>query len=238
METTFRALNAFHRTLVALRETTPSHTGFHTFSTGLFLNWVWHMSVSYKTISLFPPVSWDNEATLLDAARQMDRDALVRVFDLYAPALYTYAFRLCNDPLMADNIVGDVFARLLEHLSAGGGPNSNLRSYLYEIAYHLVVDEARYSQRSAPIEAVDLLPQNASTIHMSVEDRTLLKAMLQAIRDNLTDDQRHVVILRFLEGFSVKETATIVGKTIGNVKVIQNRALAALRKALGYEGAT
>ncbi|MGE5464260.1 MAG: RNA polymerase sigma factor, partial [Syntrophothermus sp.] len=97
------------------------------------------MSISYKTISLFPPVAWDNDATLLDAARQMDKEALVRIFDHHSPGIFNYALRLCNDPVMADNIVGDVFAKLLDHLSAGGGPNTNLRSYLYEIAYHLVV---------------------------------------------------------------------------------------------------
>ncbi|MGE5378376.1 MAG: RNA polymerase sigma factor [Bacteroidota bacterium] len=196
------------------------------------------MAISYKTISLFPPVSWDNDATLLDAAKQMDRESLVRIFDTYAPALYNYAYRLCNDALMADNIVGDVFAKLLDHLSAGRGPSTNLRSYLYEIAYHLVVDEARFANRSAPLDAADLLPQNANSMHLSVEDRAMFKIMEQAIRNNLSEDQRHVIILRFLEGFSVKETALIVGKSISNVKVIQNRAIAALRKALGTKGAT
>ena len=196
------------------------------------------MSISYKTISLFPPVSWDHETTLLDAAKQMDREALVKIFDTYSPAIYNYAIRLCNDPILADYIVGDVFAKLLEYLSAGRGPTTNLRSYLYEIAYHLVVDESRSTNRAAPVEAVDSLPRTESSTAISVEDQVLFKTILQAIRNNLTDDQRHVIILRFLEGFSVKETAAIIGKEIGNVKVIQNRAIAALRKALGYEGSS
>jgi DNA-directed RNA polymerase specialized sigma24 family protein len=83
------------------------------------------------------------DRTLLDAARRMDGDALVEIFDLYAPALYKYVLRVCPDTLMADHIVGDVFAKLLEHLSAGKGPSTNLRSYLYEIAYHLVLDESK-----------------------------------------------------------------------------------------------
>lgn len=197
------------------------------------------MTISYKTMTMYPPVSWEQDATLLDAARQMDRDALVRIFDLYAPSLYSYALRLCNDALMADYIVGDVFAKLLEHLYAGRGPNSNLRSYLYEIAYHLIVDEVRYAQRVAPLlDAVDPLPQNGYAMHVSMEERAQFKIILQAIRNSLTDDQRHVVILRFLEGFSIKETAVIVGKSINNVKVIQNRAIAALRKALDTKGVT
>jgi RNA polymerase sigma-70 factor (ECF subfamily) len=196
------------------------------------------MTILYKTTSLFPPVTRESDMTLLDAAKQMDREALVKIFDIYSPAIYNYAFRLCNDALMADYIVGDVFAKLLEHLSAGGGPSTNLRSYLYEMAYHMVVDEARYSNRTTKIENVDLLPHDEYSSNIGVEDRVLFKSIMRAIRTHLTVDQRHVVVLRFLEGFSVHETAVIIGKEESNVKVIQNRAIAALRKALGYEGVT
>jgi DNA-directed RNA polymerase specialized sigma24 family protein len=44
-----------------------------------------------------------------------------------------------------------------------------------------------------------------------------------------------VITLRFMEGFSVKETAAIIGKKVGNVKVIQTRAIAVLREALDYQ---
>jgi len=197
------------------------------------------MTILYKTTSLFPPlVIRDSDAILLDRAKQMDREALVQIFDAYSTAIYNYAFRLCSDALMADYIVGDVFAKLLEHLSAGRGPSSNLRSYLYEMTYHLVVDEARYSHRTTKIESVDLQPYDEYSANISAENRILYKIVMQAIRNNLTADQRHVIILRFLEGFSIHETAAIIGKEESNVKVIQNRAIAALRKALGYEGAT
>jgi RNA polymerase sigma-70 factor (ECF subfamily) len=196
------------------------------------------MAILYKTSSLFPPVTRESDMTLLESAKQMDREALVKIFDIYSPAIYNYAFRLCGDALMADYIVGDVFAKLLEHLSAGGGPSTNLRSYLYEMAYHMVVDEARHSNRTTKIEKVDLLPHDEYSSNISVEDRVLFKSIMRAIRTHLTVDQRHVIILRFLEGFSVHETAAIIGKEESNIKVIQNRAIAALRKALGYEGVT
>jgi RNA polymerase sigma-70 factor (ECF subfamily) len=196
------------------------------------------MAILYKTTSLFPPVSRESDLTLLESAKQMDREALVKIFDTYSPAIYNYAFRLCSDALMADYIVGDVFAKLLEHLSAGRGPSTNLRSYLYEMAYHMVVDEARYSNRTTIIEKVDLMPQDEYSSNISVEDRVLFKSIMRAIRTHLTVDQRHVIVLRFLEGFSVHETAVIIGKEESNIKVIQNRAITALRKALGYESVT
>jgi RNA polymerase sigma-70 factor, ECF subfamily len=178
------------------------------------------------------------EIPLLEAAKSMDREALVEIFDLYSSPLYNYALRLCNDPLRADHIVGDVFAKLLDQWSAGNGPSTNLRSYLYETTYHLIVDEARYSQREAPLEIVEFLRNDGNVSLVNLENRMLFDAVIMAIKKHLTEDQRHVIILRFLEGFSLRETADIMGKEVYNVKVIQNRGVAKIRKALGYKVAS
>jgi RNA polymerase sigma factor (sigma-70 family) len=69
---------------------------------------------------------------------------------------------------------------------------------------------------------------------LGVEDTRLLADMHRALIYNLRADQRHVVILRFMEGFTLKETARITGKKINNIKVIQNRAIAALQKAVDF----
>jgi RNA polymerase sigma-70 factor (ECF subfamily) len=175
------------------------------------------------------------DLALLDAARKMNVDALTKIFDLYSRPLYKYAFRLCNDAGLADQIVGDVFSKLLEHLSAGQGPQSNLRSYLYEMAYHIFIDEVRYSHHAIPIEVVDFIHHDAYSTYAAIENRVLFETVRRAIQNDLTEDQRHVVILRFLEGFSLNETAAIMGKNVNNVKVIQNRAIAALRKALDHQ---
>jgi len=62
-----------------------------------------------------------------------------------------------------------------------------------------------------------------------------MEALITAMNTELTDDQRHVIILRFLEDFSLKETAEIIGKEVNNIKVIQNRCIAKLRKSLGLQ---
>ncbi len=175
------------------------------------------------------------EITLLEAARSMNQEALVAIFDLYSAPLYNYALRLCNDPLAADNVVGDVFAKFLDQLAAGKGPNTNLRSYLYQTTFHLIIDEARFSHREAPLEVVDYVQGNGYTPFTGLENRILLDALVMAIRNDLTEDQRHVIVLRFLEGFSLRETADIIGKQVYNVKVIQNRGITKLRKVLGYK---
>jgi len=171
-------------------------------------------------------------SALLKAARRLDKGALEEIFDLYAPDIYNYVLRLCQDPVQADQVVGDVFSRFLDQLAAGKGPHTNLRSYLYQTAYHLFIDQAREIQRIAPIEIIDFFAPDSYTVQNAVENRALLDAIMLAINNKLTDEQRHVIVLRFLEGLSLKETAEIVGKNEGSVKVLQSRGIAKLRKVL------
>lgn len=175
-------------------------------------------------------------SALLKAAKRLDQDALAQIFDLYAPIIYNYILRLCQDPIQADQIVGDVFARFLDQLAVGQGPHTNLRSYLYQTAYHLFIDQARDHQRVAPIELVEYIAAEHSSVQTEVENRALLDAVMLAINDNLTNEQRHVIVLRFLEGLSLKETAKIVGKNTKSVKALQSRGIAKLRQVLSGIG--
>ncbi len=172
------------------------------------------------------------DTTLLRAARRMDREALAKIFDLYVQALYKYAINLCHDPWMADYIVGNVFAKLVDQLSCGNGPTTNLRSYLFEATYHSIIDEARYSYRRIPLDSVDLFLYDEHSTSLEAEKRELFNQMLQIIQSELTDYQRHVIFLRYMEGFSLRETAAILGKSVNIVKAAQNRAIGSLRKAL------
>jgi RNA polymerase sigma-70 factor (ECF subfamily) len=164
----------------------------------------------------------------------MNKEALVKIFDLYSSALYQYALRLCEDPMLADHIVGDVFVKLIDQLSEGNGPRSNLRSYLYETTYHRMIDETRYAKRRAPLEVV-LHQQDTHTPILHLEDQLLFQDILHSLQHELTTDQRHVIVLRFLEEFNLRETAAIMGKTVDHVKVLQNRALAKLRRSMEHK---
>jgi RNA polymerase sigma-70 factor (ECF subfamily) len=177
----------------------------------------------------------ETDTELLNAARRMDKDGLIKIFELYSSALYKYALSLCRDPVTADHVVGDVFAKLLVQFASGKGPRDNLRSYLYQATYHRMIDETRFSQHRASLETVEWLRQDAQAGYRSLEDQMLFKQILHAIQNILTDDQRHVIILRFLEGFNLRETATIIGIKEEHVRVIQSRGIAKLRKALEHK---
>lgn len=181
-------------------------------------------------------VPMETDVELLNMASQLNKEALVKIFDLYSPALYKYALRLCQDPVLADHIVGDVFAKFLDQLAEGNGPNTNLRSYLYQAAYHRVIDETRYRRRRVTLDVADWIRPETNSMYSDWEDQILFKQLLVIMRDQLSDDQRHVLILRILEGFSIRETAQILGKREGHIRVLQNRALAVLRRFLEHRG--
>lgn len=172
-----------------------------------------------------------DDVTLLKAIRDLDQDALTALFDQYAPTIYKYALNLCGSPDEADDVVGHVFSELLRHLKKGTGPRDNLRAYLFQIAYHKIVDQARDRQRTTPLDTAISI-SNGEQVDLSHEEKEQLRTLDAIIKDLLTPSQRHVILLRFIEEFSLKETAAITGKNINNIKIIQNRAIARLREVM------
>ena len=176
-------------------------------------------------------------ATLLKAARNLDKDALTAIFDLFSPALYRFTSRFINDPILADSIVADVFAQLIEEFGAGSGPRANLRPYLYKSTYRLVVEHLRDAH---PDSSLNVVPNTHQTdkfilLQSQSDGRIPAQLLISAMNAELSADQRLIIILRFLEDFSLKETAEIIGRDVNNVKVIQSRGLAKLKKALGLQ---
>jgi len=176
-----------------------------------------------------------DDAALIKAVRSMDAAALTEIFEEYAPAIFKYLIRLGTNTQEADQLVGDVFARLLEKVSEGKGPEKNLRSYLFQTAYHLVVDESRGRQRITVLDAADTVKEDVKPVHAQTEEKMLFEKLTKAMELYLTEDQRNVLVLRFQEDFSLKETAEIVGKNVNAVKALQNRGINALRDAMRRE---
>jgi RNA polymerase sigma-70 factor (ECF subfamily) len=192
--------------------------------------------VGYFFRVIIKDASMQYDAVLLNAVRRMEGQALAEIYDEYFPTLHKYVRRTCSDPHLADNIDGDVFARLLDQLSAGKGPNANLRSYLFTATQNLLVDQVRYLHRRAPLEVVDASLSDGLPAHLQSENRILLERIVQAIQDELTENQRQVITLRFLEGYSLRETAALLGKSVNRIKAAQNRAITTLRRCLEQWG--
>jgi len=133
----------------------------------------------------------------------------------------------------ADQIVGDVFAHLLDKLAEEKSPCKNLRSYLFQIADHLVIDHARDRIHTAPLEVGVSVNEEMEPVQSMVEEKLILEKHSIAMERNLTEEQRNLIVLRFQEDFCPTETAEIVGIKVNAVKALQNRGINTLRQAMG-----
>lgn len=170
------------------------------------------------------------EAELLQHARQANEPALGEIYDAYSPRLYGYAYRLCGDDAFAKDVVAETFYRFLVALRDGGGPREHLAAYLYRVAYHLIVDNARRQPRANLFLDESFIAADADPGERSDEQAQAREALWK-----LTSEQRQVIVLKYFEGFSNEEVAAALGKPVGSIKSLQSRALAALRRVMSQE---
>lgn len=171
--------------------------------------------------------SLDLEAALLGRACRLDGQALAQIHDQYYPALYRFALYRLGEPEAAADLAAEVFVRLLDALHAGRAPQTSLRGWLFGVAAHLVADHFRRRPTVPLSEALS----DGQSVAGEAEAR-LARGAVRAQLRRLTDEQQHVLALRFGDGFSLEDTAATLGKSVTAVKALQFRAVEALRRAL------
>ena len=169
---------------------------------------------------------------LLERAQQLDRQALAEIHDLYYPAVYRYVRYRLDDEQIVEDISAEVFLQLIDHLHKKKGEIHNLRGWLLGTAANMVNDHLRNRYRK-PVENLEDYEAltAADDPHAVVEHLDAHQQVRKAILQ-LTREQQHVLALRFSQGLSVEETAQLMNKTVGAIKLLQFRALSALRKML------
>jgi RNA polymerase sigma-70 factor (ECF subfamily) len=174
----------------------------------------------------------DNQSPqLLRRARSLDKKALVEIYDLYSDALFAYAYKHLGDSGAAEDMVSETFYRFLGAIERGGGPKEHLRAYLYRITHNLITDRFRRE----PPPTLELNEDQLAEDKPGPAGKWAQKQDAERVREALrllTADQRQVVVLRFLEGWSSQEIAQSMEKTLGAVKALQHRGLAALQRIL------
>lgn len=171
------------------------------------------------------------EKALLQKARRFDLKALEEIYDRYNQAIYRYAYRQLGDMVQAEDCVGETFLRFLQAVRHGKGPQDYLQAYLFRIAHNWITDQYR-RQPPPPVELVDEQPDLGL---IKVEDAYQTKFETESMRNalhHLTPEQRQVIMLRFVEDWSLQETAAAMEKEIGAVKALQHRAIETLAKVM------
>lgn len=135
-----------------------------------------------------------------------------------------------------DGLVGEVWLHVARGIGRFRGDEPAFRSWVFMIAHSRLLDERRVLHRR-PLELTGTsVPDSSARTESSAEAhaiRHLDDERLQKILDQLTPDQREVIVLRFVVDMQLTDIATVVGKPTGAVHALQRRALRRLEKILG-----
>jgi RNA polymerase sigma-70 factor, ECF subfamily len=173
----------------------------------------------------------------LIAARLREPAALTRIYTAYAPALFRFFMASVSDRHLAEDLTGSTFVSAIEGLPKFRGPVEALGGWLFQIARHDLYDHRRKQSRSR-IEPLDDNLTEAAASDGTVDPEELAIARLEGGRvlralQELSPDQREVLLLRMAGGMTAPEVAAILGKTTNAVKALQHRGLASLARVLG-----
>jgi RNA polymerase sigma-70 factor (ECF subfamily) len=174
----------------------------------------------------------DDETLALRRIAAGDADALAPLYDALAPALLALALRLCGPPEDAEEVVQDVFVRLVQTAGRFDPRLGSVRALAYTMVRNAVTSRGR--RAAARPTTVDLDPDGASgaTNPWPAQERRILVGDALAALDPL---DRTLVHGAYLEGRSHTELAARHGLPLGTVKSRIRRALQRLR--VGMEGA-
>ena len=170
---------------------------------------------------------------ILQSARKLDPQALAAIYDLHSPGLFRYAMRRLGDVSLAEDCLSETFSRFLQALHAGRGPRDHLQAYLYRVAHNWIVDH--YRRGPVPAEQLTERIRDDDPDPEEQADWRLRQERLRTSLQKLTPDQQQVIALKYLEGWRNQEIAQALRKTVGSVKSLQHRALAALQRDLEEE---
>lgn len=170
------------------------------------------------------------DAELIVRAKAGDHSAVTQIYERYAPAIYRYIYFRVREVDLAEDIQADVFLRMLEGIQRYEERGWPISAWLYRIAHDRTVDmlRRRHKHHHVPYETWE-----GSCDGPELEiDAQLEHEELRETLDDLTNEQRQVILMRFMADMSVQEVAACLGRTEGSVKALQHRGLQSLARRL------
>ena len=169
---------------------------------------------------------------ILEKARRLDEIALAALATKYYPIIFRYFHYRTKTKEDAEDLTGEVFVRVVGSI---GTQKGDFVAWLFRIAKNLLIDYYRKRGKLKEI-SLDQMAIEPLPAAYKYERDTLHPEDIKKMLGSLTDEQKEVITLKFLEDYSNKDIAKIMNKSIGAVKALQFRALSALRDILKKEG--
>ncbi len=171
------------------------------------------------------------ERALVARAQQGDADAFGALVDLHAARVYRLAYRFCWDHDDADDIAQETFVRAFKYLRKFR-PGSDFGPWLCRIAVNRCLSHWARRERTTAAESRAALPLRRCDDPETHAETSATSSRVREELGRLSKRQRAAIVLFELEGWSVDETAQIMGCSPGTVKRHLHRARAALRERL------
>ncbi len=187
--------------------------------------------VWYKRVMVVPGKT--ETRSLVKRAKRRDSEAFGSLYDTFVDQIFRYIYYKLGDFNEAQDLTGHTFLRAFENIDAYEIREVAFSSWLYRIAHNLVVDYYRKESKreNVPIEEEEQTATGgwnpAETVMADLDSERLYEALQE-----LTHNQREVVILKFIDNLSNSEVAEIMGVSVGAVKSTQKRGLLMLNKML------
>jgi RNA polymerase sigma-70 factor, ECF subfamily len=182
-----------------------------------------------------PPTNDRIEISLivLHAMRGESR-ALERLIDRFDQRLLYFVRKMIVDPHRAQDIVQETWICVFRTLPKLRDPQA-FQSWLYRISHGFVVKDLRTEYRCREDEPLlDVADDSADEMELRAEQA----AMIHAALDELSPPHREVLLLRFMEEFSLNDIATTLQLPLGSVKSRLHHAKLALRHVIDYQKET
>jgi len=174
----------------------------------------------------------EGEGQIIRRAKDGEKDAFGLLYDHYQPQIYRFVLLKIGEKAEAEDITHQVFLRAYEKMGGYADEGHPFSSWLYEIARNRVTDHYRAAKADFPLPdgESEIFAVSAGLPDMVDEhfDMEKVRGALLTLRPEYQD----VIIMRFVEELSLQEAADNLGKSVGAVKLLQYRAIQALRNII------
>ena len=176
----------------------------------------------------------NTEWELVRRAQSFDNDAIHELYEKYFPKIYNYAFMQIGDVQAAEDLASDVMLKMIESINKYTFRGLPFGAWVFRIARNRLIDLHRRRKRRGEVDLSETL-STALANPQALAERALERGQLQIALKHLTEEQRQVIVLKFIEGFDNRSVGRIMGRSEGAIKSLQHRALGALRRIIHPE---
>jgi RNA polymerase sigma-70 factor (ECF subfamily) len=174
---------------------------------------------------------------LVERAQAGESAAFGLIYDRYVDTVFRFVYFRVGNRQLAEDLTSDTFLRALKRIGSFTWQGRDLGAWLVTIARNLVADHFKSGRYRLEVTTGDVLDADREdrgpegSPEAAVVDHITNVALLTAVKQ-LNPEQQECIVLRFLQGFSVAETAQTMGKNEGAIKALQYRAVRALARLL------